>query len=90
MGAPFSPAEADIATVILTNVIEHLVWLFTFNKWLFTFNKHAFTAKAVWSDFMRVNIKSSPNWDLVHIPTEVYFLGGEAQNKRLLFYNNIT
>ena len=36
------PAKADIATAILTNVIEHLVWLFPPNK-------HAFTAKAVWA-----------------------------------------
>ena len=38
------PAKADIATAILTNVIEHLVLLFPPNK-------HAFTAKAVWADF---------------------------------------
>lgn len=38
------PAKADIATAILTNVIEHLVWLSPSNK-------HAFTAKAVWADF---------------------------------------
>ena len=38
------PAKADIATAILTNVIEHLVSLFPPNK-------HAFTAKAVWADF---------------------------------------
>ena len=37
------PAKADIATVILTNVIEHLVLLLPPNK-------HAFTAKAVWAD----------------------------------------
>ena len=41
-GAP--PAKADIATAILTNVIEHLVLLLPPNK-------HAFTAKAVWADF---------------------------------------
>ena len=41
---PPPPAKADIATAILTNVIEHLVWLFPPNK-------HAFTAKAVWADF---------------------------------------
>ena len=34
------PARADIATAILTNVIEHLVWLFA----------PAFTAKAVWAE----------------------------------------
>ena len=39
------PAKADIATVILTNVIEHLVLLLPPNK-------HAFTAKAVWADFV--------------------------------------
>ena len=38
------PAKADIATAILTNVIEHLVLLFPPNK-------HAFTAKAAWADF---------------------------------------
>ena len=38
------PAKADIATAILTNVIEHLVLLFC------PPNKHAFTAKAVWAD----------------------------------------
>ena len=37
------PAKADIATAILTNVIEHLVLLLPPNK-------HAFTAKAVWAD----------------------------------------
>ena len=42
LGPP--PAKADIATAILTNVIEHLVLLFPPNK-------HAFTAKAVWVDF---------------------------------------
>ena len=40
------PAKADIATAILTNVIEHLVLLLPPNK-------HAFTAKAVWADFHR-------------------------------------
>ena len=39
-------AKADIATAILTNVIEHLVLLFC------PPNKHAFTAKAVWADFL--------------------------------------
>ena len=38
------PAKADIATSILTNVIEHLVLLFPPNK-------RAFTAKAAWADF---------------------------------------
>ena len=38
------PAKADIATAILTNVIEHLVLLLPPNK-------HAFTAKVVWADF---------------------------------------
>ena len=38
------PAKADIATAILTNVIEHLVLLLPPNN-------HAFTAKAVWADF---------------------------------------
>ena len=41
---PPPPAKADIATAILTNVIEHLVFLLPPNK-------HAFTAKAVWADF---------------------------------------
>ena len=40
------PAKADIATAILTNVIEHFVLLMPPNK-------HAFTAKAVWADFLR-------------------------------------
>ena len=39
------PAKADIATAILTNVIEHLVLLLPPNK-------HAFTAKEVWADFL--------------------------------------
>ena len=39
---PPPPAKADIATAILTNVIEHLVLLLPPNK-------HAFTAKAVWA-----------------------------------------
>ena len=39
------PAKADIATAILTNVIEHLVLLLPPNK-------HAFTAKAVWADLL--------------------------------------
>ena len=43
---PPPPAKADIATAILTNVIEHLVWLLPPNK-------HAFTAKAVWADLYR-------------------------------------
>ena len=44
---PPPPAKADIATAILTNVIEHLVLLLPPNK-------HAFTAKAVWADFFIV------------------------------------
>ena len=40
---PSPPAKADIATAILTNIIEHLVLLLPPNK-------HAFTAKAVWAD----------------------------------------
>ena len=44
LGLPPPPAKADIATAILTNVIEHLVLLLPPNK-------HAFTAKAVWADF---------------------------------------
>ena len=40
------PAKADIATAILTNVIEHLVLLLPPNK-------HAFTAKAVWADWVK-------------------------------------
>ena len=43
---PPPPAKADIATAILTNVIEHLVLLLPPNK-------HAFTAKAVWADSVR-------------------------------------
>ena len=42
---PPPPAKADIATAILTNVIEHLVLLLPPNK-------HAFTAKAVWADLL--------------------------------------
>ena len=44
---PPPPAKADIATAILTNVIEHLVLLLPPNK-------HAFTAKAVWADFFKI------------------------------------
>ena len=43
------PAKADIATAILTNVIEHLVLLLPPNK-------HAFTAKAVWADFGDISL----------------------------------
>ena len=43
LGPPPPSAKADIATAILTNVIEHLVLLLPPNK-------HAFTAKAVWAD----------------------------------------
>ena len=43
LAPPPPPAKADIATAILTNVIEHLVLLLPPNK-------HAFTAKAVWAD----------------------------------------
>ena len=46
--APPPPAKADIATAILTNVIEHLVLLLPPNK-------HAFTAKAVWADLGNQN-----------------------------------
>ena len=49
---PTPPAKANIATALLTNVIEHLVLLFPPNK-------HAFTAKAVWADFHSVK-SSSP------------------------------
>ena len=54
------PAKADIATAILTNVIEHLVLLLPPNK-------HAFTAKAVWADFymIRSNAGASPSaWSI--------------------------
>ena len=44
------PAKADIATAILTNVIEHLVLLLPPNK-------HAFTAKAVWADLRKFRVK---------------------------------
>ena len=44
------PTKADIATAILTNVIEHLVLLLPPNK-------HAFTAKAVWADLIHPNIR---------------------------------
>jgi hypothetical protein len=51
-GAP--PAKADIATAILTNVIEHLVLLLPPNK-------HAFTAKAVWADFEKALLHLQPS-----------------------------
>ena len=52
---PPPPAKADIATAILTNVIEHLVLLLPPNK-------HAFTAKAVWADFLAfVKPGTAPN-----------------------------
>ena len=44
------PAKADIATAILTKVIEHLVLLLPPNK-------HAFTAKAVWADLRWVVLR---------------------------------
>ena len=53
--APPPPAKADIATAILTNVIEHLVLLLPPNK-------HAFTAKAVWADFQRVSTLQRDSW----------------------------
>ena len=52
--APPPPAKADIATAILTNVIEHLVLLLPPHK-------HAFTAKAVWADF-----RASPSLPTIH------------------------
>ena len=61
---PPPPAKADIATAILTNVIEHLVLLLPPNK-------HAFTAKAVWADLMR-NIYAICTYTLyvyIHIQT---------------------
>ena len=48
------PAKADIATAILTNVIEHFVLLMPPNK-------HAFTAKAVWADFVDLDFKQCPD-----------------------------
>ena len=48
------PAKADIATAILTHVIEHLVLLLPPNK-------HAFTAKAVWADFQMICQKLCQN-----------------------------
>ena len=53
--APPPPAKADIATAILTNVIEHLVLLLPPNK-------HAFTAKAVWADFQWGKGRKSSNF----------------------------
>ena len=49
------PAKADIATAILTNVIEHLVLLLPPNK-------HAFTAKAVWADFSGLFFREYTYW----------------------------
>ena len=57
--APTPPAKADIATAILTNVIEHLVLLLPPNK-------HTFTAKAVWADLIHAY-----NWHL-GIPNNTY------------------
>ena len=65
---PPTPAKADIATAILTNVIEHLVLLLPPNK-------HAFTAKAVWADL------PSPFYPHVHLEpvrpwwSELWLLG---------------
>ena len=39
------PAKADIATAVLTNVIEHLVWLFAPQQ-------ARLHCKAVWADFL--------------------------------------
>ena len=58
------PAKADIATAILTNVIEHLVLLLPPNK-------HAFTAKAVWADFGR-HTSMTQN---LHLPQTCFFFG---------------
>ena len=53
LGPP--PAKADIATAILTNVIEHLVLLLPPNK-------HAFTAKAVWADLIATTWNYLATW----------------------------
>ena len=53
------PAKADIATAILTNVIEHLVLLLPPNK-------HAFTAKAVWADFQHFPAISNYSLHVLH------------------------
>ena len=52
---PPPPAKADIATAILTNVIEHLVLLLPPNK-------HAFTAKAVWADLLWKQVEPRFCW----------------------------
>ena len=64
---PPPPAKADIATAILTNVIEHLVLLFCP-----PISKHAFTAKAVWADLNRVHLGPMRlKWKL-HVLTGAY------------------
>ena len=63
------PAKADIATAILTNVIEHLVLLLPPNK-------HAFTAKAVWADFRLVKYYNLPRY-YRHISVRFVNFSGE-------------
>ena len=61
---PPPPAKADIATAILTNVIEHLVLLLPPNK-------HAFTAKAVWADLYPISMK---HWYIIPLKIDYIFI----------------
>ena len=75
------PAKADIATAILTNVIEHLVLLLPPNK-------HAFTAKAVWADLMVECRAQVPTFDLQGASTAAFSgscisRGARGDTKRL-------
>ena len=69
------PAKADIATAILTNVIEHLVLLLPPNK-------HAFTAKAVWADFRGLKADQLLN-QLCQWPSEFFYRGSDGSASRL-------
>ena len=74
------PAKADIATAILTNVIEHLVLLLPPNK-------HAFTAKAVWADLRGYDI-----WCIPHLlcTSELYIRLLQISRNVPLFHSGHT
>ena len=81
---PPPPAKADIATAILTNVIEHLVLLLPPNK-------HAFTAKAVWADLLiswwlwHTFFSSVPSGELTFCYGKSQFLMGKSTISMAIF-----
>ena len=70
------PAKADIATAILTNVIEHLVLLLPPNK-------HAFTAKAVWADLSFIATTTS-------VPLKKFLGGTQGRARARTQWNNVS